>query len=338
MGRFVICWLLAAAASSGSPEPDRLARFELTGTEMAVPIRIVLYAPDEPAASAAARAAFDRIARLNTVMSDYDPTSEVRRLCDTASKGRPVAVSRELWQVLAAAQGFSRQSQGAFDVTVGPVVRLWRRAHRRYELPDPERLTAARKLVGYQLIELDPETRTVRLRKAGMRIDLGAIAKGFAAQEALKTLKQHGVSRALVDVGGDIVVGQAPPGRPGWKIGVAALEPDGPPTRYFWLKDAAVATSGATWQFVELGGRRYSHIIDPRTGMALTNQMNVTVIAPDGMSADALASAVSVLRPVEGLKLIERTPGTAALVLRKKGEKLETFESQRWKTLAPAVE
>lgn len=337
MGRLAMVWLVAAAVPSGPPEQAALQRFEFTATEMAVAIHVVLYAPGEPAATAAARAAFDRIAQLNAILSDYDPTSEVRRLCDAAAQ-RPVAVSNELWQVLAAAQGFSRESQGAFDVTVGPVVRLWRRARRRYELPDPERLAAARQLVGYQLVELDPQTRSVRLRKAGMHIDLGAIAKGYAAQEALKTLVAHGIDRALVDAGGDIVVGNAPPERPGWKIGVAALEPDGPPTRYFWLKNAAVATSGATWQFVELGGQRYSHLIDPRTGMAITGQMNVTVIAADGMTADALASAVSVLGPAEGIKLIERTAGTAALILRKENEKLETFESQRWKTLAPAVE
>jgi len=338
MGGMVIAWLLAVAAPSDSREQAGLARFELTGTEMAVPIRIVLYAPDEPTATAAARAAFARMARLNAVLSDYDSTSEVRRLCDTASEGKPKAVSDDLWRVLAAAQSFSRQSHGAFDVTVGPVVRLWRRARRRHELPDPDRLAAARELVGYQLIELDSDERTVRLRKAGMRIDLGGIAKGFAAQEAIKTLGQHGISRALIDAGGDIVVGQAPPERRGWRIGVAALEPDRPPTRYFWLTEAAVATSGDTWQFVEIDGRRYSHIIDPRTGMALTEHMNVTVIARDGMTADALASAVSVLGPVEGLKLIERLPGTAALILRQRDDKLDTFESQRWKNLAPAVE
>jgi len=337
MGRLIMAWLLLAAVPTGPSDSAGLARFEFTGTEMAVPIRIVLYAPDEPTATAAAKAAFERIGRLNRVMSDYDPTSEVRRLCDTAGEGKPVAVSDDLWRVLVASQGFSRQTQGAFDVTVGPVVRLWRRARRRYQLPDPQRLAEARQLVGYHLIELDPEHRTVRLRKEGMRIDLGGVAKGFAAQEALKTLQSRSIDRALIDAGGDIVVGQPPPGRRGWMIGVAALEPNGPPTRYFWLSNAAVATSGDTWQFVEIAGRRYSHIIDPRTGMALTEHMNVTVIAPDGMTADALASGVSVLGPTEGLELIDRLPGTAALILREKEGKLETLESQRWKTLAPAA-
>jgi len=304
--------------------------------EMAVPVKIVLYAPDKSVAEAAAEAAFRRIRELNGILSDYDPASELRRLGDTSEPGKPVAVGDELWRVLSHAQSLSERSAGAFDVTVGPMVRLWSRARRRKRLPSPERLESARKLVGYQLVRLHPKSQSVELLKPGMRLDLGGIAKGYAIDEALATLRRNGVTRALVDAGGDIRLGAPPPDRPGWLIGVAALEPDAPPSRYLWLADRAIATSGDTWQFVEIEGRRYSHLVDPRTGIGLTDHSSVTVVAGDGITADGLASAVSVLGPEKGLKLIEDTPDTAAFIVRAPAGQVEVCESSRWKHLPVA--
>ena len=164
-----------------------LRRFEFSQIEMAVTVRVLLYSADEPAATAAAKATFDRVHELNGIMSDYDETSEVRRLCDNAVQ-KPVAVSPDLWKVLEHAQQVSQRSDGAFDVTVGPVVRLWRRARRQKELPSPEALKKAREVVGYRYIKLDPQRKTVELLKKGMRIDLGGIAKGYAMDEALAVL------------------------------------------------------------------------------------------------------------------------------------------------------
>jgi thiamine biosynthesis lipoprotein len=343
MGRLLIVWLLGAGisvATAGEPGSDR---FEFTRVEMAVPVRIVLYAPEDATATRAAEAAFSRIRQLNGILSDYDPQSELRRLSSATlpSEGheagpsewaaKAVPVSEDLWRVLHQAQALSRRSGGAFDVTVGPVVRLWRRARRRHVLPSPQRLQAARKLVDYRLMRLDPRHHTVELLKPGMRLDLGGIAKGYAVDEALGVLRQRGISRALVDVGGDIALGDPPPGKTGWRIAIARLEADGPPSRVVLLSRAAVATSGDTWQYVEIGGRRYSHIVDPRTGLGLTDHSSVTVVAPKGIVADSLASAVSVLGPQQGLKLIENTPGAAALIIRAPQGKVETYRSSRWK-------
>jgi len=322
--------ILIATIAAGAPEPPALERFEFSGVEMAVPVKIVLYASDKAIAESAAEAAFRRMRELNEILSDYDAASELRRLCDTAVEGRAAAVSDELWRVLSCAQSLSERTGGAFDVTVGPVVRLWRRARRREQMPSPERLEVARQLVGYRLVRLHPERRAVELLKPGMRLDLGGIAKGYAVDEALDTLRKHGVDRALVDAGGDIRLGGPPPDSPGWIIGVAALEADAPPSRYLWLADRAIATSGDTWQYVEIEGKRYSHLVDPRTGLGLTDHSSVTVIAPDGITADALASAVSVLGPEEGLKLIENTPDTAAFIVRAPGGNVEVLESSRW--------
>ena len=326
-----LLWLFAAASLAS--ENRALRRFEFERVEMAIPVRIVLYAPDEPTANRAAEAAFGRIRQLNGVLSDYDPNSELRRLCDTAGSGRAVVVSDDLWRVLLEAQRLAKQTDGAFDVTVGPVVRLWRRARRTTEMPHRDTLDAARQLVGYRLARLDPQRQTVELLKADMRLDLGGIAKGFVIDEALKVLARNGVTRALVDAGGDIVLGEAPPDKSGWRIGIARLNVDGPPTKIVSLARASIATSGDSWQFVEIGGRRYSHIVDPKTGLGLTDHSSVTIVAPNAMVADSLASAVSVLGPKRGIELIEKTPGTAAFIVRAPQGKVETYQSSRWKDL-----
>lgn len=305
-------------------------RFEFTGIEMAVPVRIVLYAEDESVAKAASASALARFRQLNEVMSDYDPTSEVRRLSATSGSGQAVRVGDDLWRVLCRSKEIAVQSGGAFDVTVGPVVRLWRRARREEMLPDPDRLAAARAAVGHQWMELDRSAQTVRLTRPDMRVDLGGIAKGDAVDEVLRVIAGHGIRSALVDAGGDIGLGDAPPGRAGWVIGVAPLELDARPSVFLSLSNVAIATSGDSWQFVEIDGRRYSHLVDPRTGLGLTDHSSVTVIAPDAITADGLASAVSVLGPKEGLKLIDATKGTAAFIVRAPKGKPETYASARW--------
>jgi thiamine biosynthesis lipoprotein len=284
---------------------------------MGTMFKIILYAPSEAEAGRAAKAAFERIVVLDGMMSDYRPTSELMQLCQKAG-GASVHVSEPLFYVLARAQEVSRLSGGAFDVTVGPVVRLWRRARKTEQLPDPQKLARARALVGYQNIRLDEKNRTVQLLKPGMQVDLGGIAKGYSADEALRVLEEYGVARALVAAGGDIAVSGPPPDAEGWKIGIAPLEdPNAKPSRYLLLHDAAVSTSGDAEQYVEINGKRYSHIVDPRTGMGLVGRESVTVVAQHGIMADSLTKVVSVLGPVRGLAILESLDGVAALVVRK---------------------
>lgn len=333
MGGIVAVWLLGAGFLTAPADDSRLQRFEFARTEMAVPIKLVFYAPDGATAKSAAEAAFGRIHQLNGILSDYDPASELRRLCDTAGEGKAVPVSEDLWKVLMQSIELSDRSGGAFDVTVGPIVRLWRRARRSGELPPQKLLSDARQLVGYKLVRLDAEHKTVALAKAGMRLDLGGIAKGYALDQALEVLRKHGIRRAIIHAGGDIGVGDPPPGETGWKIGVGTLDVDAKPARYLSVARCGVATSGDMFQFVEIGGRRYSHLVDPHTGVGLTDHSNVTVVAPNGTLSDGLASAVSVLGPKEGLKLVEATPGVAAFILRAPAGKVEVHESSRWKDL-----
>ena len=305
-----------------------LTRFEYERPQMGVPFRIVLYAEQQAAADAAATAAFARVGELNALLSDYEDESEIRRLSKTAGSGRAVAVGPDLWKVLAAAQKLSAHSDGAFDVTVRPLVQVWRRARRQREMPALERLAAAREVTGYRNLELDARRHTATLKVPGMQLDLGAIAKGYAADEALKTLRAHGITRALVAAAGDMAAGDAPPGKRGWRIEVPSLDvPGAPPAQFVLLANAALSTSGDLFQRLELGGKRYSHIIDPRTGRPITDHSLVTLIARDCTTADSLATAVSVLGPDAGLALVRRTRGAEARVHSQPDEKFQTTES-----------
>ena len=322
-------WLISAVILLGQ-STDRLPeRFEFTQIQMGMTFRVVLYAPDEDSANAAASAAYARIKQLNALMSDYDPQSELMQLCGTAGLGKQVRVSPDLLTVLSHSQALSRKSDGAFDVTVGPVVKLWRKARKTKKFPSPDELAAARDLVGFRNLRVDEQAGTVELLKPGMLLDLGGVAVGYAVDETLALLKARGIASALVDGSGDIGVSDAPPGQPGWRIGIAPLDADKEPSRYLILKNAAVTTSGDAFQFVEFDGKRYSHIVDPQTGLGLVDHSSVTVIARNCTIADSYTKAVSVLGPERGLELIDETPGAAAIVVRAPRGKVESFESKR---------
>ena len=272
---------------------------------MGLPVRLVLHARDRQTAEPAARAAFARIASLDRMMSDYRPDSELRRIDSHA--GTFVPVSAELLTVVTRALEISRASNGAFDPTVAPLVALWRESRTTRQLPQPSRLAAARALVGWQQVEIDAGRSAVRLTRPGMRLDLGGVAKGYILQEAVRTLREQGVIRALVAAGGDIVVGDAPPGRAGWEVEAPGSDPAFA-ARASRLTNAALATSGSSEQFVEINGIRYSHIVDPRTGLGVTTSRGAQVIADDAALADALATALTILSDEDGKALQARFP------------------------------
>ncbi|MCZ7636473.1 MAG: FAD:protein FMN transferase [Verrucomicrobia bacterium] len=321
-----LAWRTAAASDAA------LGRFEFTEPQMGVPFRVVLYAPDPATATNAAQAVFARIRALNDVMSDYEFDSELSRLSRTAGSGDAVPVSAELWTVLGRAQDLARRTDGAFDVTVGPCVSVWRRARRDREMPTAARLAAARAATGWQHLELDAAARTARLRVPRMRLDLGGIAKGYAADQGLKVLADHGITRALISGGGDLAVSEPPPGEFGWRIELPPLDAPGAPakSRFVRLRRAALATSGDVFQYVEIDGVRYSHIVDPRTGLGLTHRSLVTVIAPDGLTADSLSTAISVLGPERGRTLARREGVGLSLAWQQDGT-IQTFTNRRFR-------
>jgi FAD:protein FMN transferase len=289
-------------------------RYEDTHPQMGTLFRIVCYAPDSAVARRAVEAAWVRVDTLNARYSDYLPDSELNRLCATAGSGQWVPVSDDLADILRLSGRFWQESGGAFDASVGPLTRLWRRARQLKELPDTARLEAALQRVGWQYVEMrscseprwwqvwrrgrgreatfqrSEKTCQVRLSRAGMQLDLGGIAQGYAADACLQVLRTYGIKQALADAGGDIALGAPPPDAAGWAIKVPMELGDS----LIWLSHCGITTSGATFRYVEHEGVRYSHIVDPRTGWGLTHGYLVTVMAPNATTADAWATAISV--------------------------------------------
>lgn len=254
-------------------------------------VEITLYASSDAQADRAARAAYARFAELEEAASDYRPQSELMRLVAKAGKGR-VQVGEDLFEMLRDARRMAVLTRGNFDPTISPLVRLWRTARETQKLPDAEALREAQARVGYRRMHLWASDRSVELEPDTL-LDLGGSAKGWACDEAVKALVKEGVSRVMVQAGGDIAVGEAPPGQKGWRISIRGREQE-PPEILRWQ---AMSTSGDISQFVEINGVRYSHIVDPRTGLGVTNRVQVTVIARRGATTDPLATALCVIAP-----------------------------------------
>lgn len=324
--------LFRAVAHAGDVD---LARYEYQRLQMGMPFRIVFFARDDDLqARATADAAYARVKEINGIMSDYDEESELSRLSRTAGRGEAVSVSDDLWRVLQRARELSERSGGAFDVTAGPFIQLWRKARRTHVLPDAASLEKAGAAVGWEKVRFRPEGHTVELLAPAMRLDLGGVAKGYAASEALTLLRARGIRSAMAGAGGDLAFGDAPPGTRGWRVELAPIDaPDAPPSGHLLLANAAMATSGDLFQHVEIAGKRYSHIINPHTGIALTDHSLVVVVVRNASLADGLSTTVSVLGPETGLKFIEAVPDAEVRIVRRPGEKVEVVESAGFKKL-----
>ncbi len=323
--------LLLAGCRSAEPQVS-LKRYEFKHPAMGAEFTITLFAPDQEGALSAAQSAFRRVDDLEDIMSDYQADSELMRLCEQPP-GKPIPVSADLFDVLKRAQKVSVLSGGAFDVTVGPYVRLWRFARKRKQLATPPEMASAGAAVGFQKLKLDPRVWTVTLLAPNMRLDLGGIAKGYAADQALRVLKSRGITRALVAASGDIALGNPPPGQTAWRIGITGIDTTNDVERKLLLHNCGISTSGDTEQSVEIQGVRYSHILNPHTGVGLTNRIQATVVAPDATTTDALATTVCVLGPVRALQLVDSLPRVGTLIMTKEGGQLHRLESRTFKTI-----
>lgn len=291
--------LAGGCAAAGDVQPA-LKRYSFSRMQMGVRSEVTLYSADEPSARAAAVLAFDEINRLEDIFSDYRPKSELSRLSDQAgvpeSRGG-VQVSAELAEILRASASFSERSGGAFDITVGTASKLWRESRKLGKLPEPSALDTAKATIGWRSVIVDEGGRVV-LTLPGTRLDLGGIAKGYAAQRSVDLLVRAGSPRCMVALAGDVVVGDPPPGTAGWRVAVGSGRVEGdsqPGAAAIMLSNAAVSTSGDAAQWVEIDGVRYAHILDPRTGLGSTRQRSTTVVARgrDGISGGTRADALS---------------------------------------------
>ena len=334
INRFLIVFFFAfliAGSQCGEPV-SLLTRFEYKEPHMGTLFRIVLYAPDQGTADKAAKAAFKRIADVDQMMSDYKEDSELMLLCKKAGTG-PVPVSAELFDLIAYSRNIAVKSNGALDITIGPLVRLWRKARKTRTLPSDDEIAKAKALVSYENLVLNEMAHTVQLMKEGMMLDLGSIAKGDSVDKAIAVLKEMGIESALAAGGGDIAVSHAPPGTEGWVVGVGPLDnPAATPSEYLLLHDAGVSTAGDFEQHAEIGGKRFSHIIDPHSGLPLQTRESVTVVAPTDRQADGLDTTMNILGPEKAMQLAD-SEGVAAYYVQATDAGQRVIESSRWKDL-----
>ena len=307
-------------------QPD-LSRFPFHRGLMGTQFNVIFYSPDSLLAQRANAAVSARMDSLNQIMSDYLDGSEINRLSATSGSGAWVPVSGDLFGVLQKAQAIAIHSNGRFDPTVGPLSLLWRRAVRQKKFPSKAERRKARKSVGYRLMELDSTVRSIRLRRAGMRLDVGGIGQGFAVDEALRVLHQFGVKSALIDLGGDIRAGDAPPGSAGWRVSIGSGKTGDPDTTTILLKNAAITTSGDTYRFLEQNGKRYSHIMNPHSGLGLRHFVRATVLTHEGYRADALTKVFSVAGLKKSRRLLKRFPDAKLLILENKKGRLHQWQS-----------
>lgn len=328
----LVCVFLLAASwfscvGKGQAEAD--SGYQLV---MGTFAHVVVVANNSTAAEKCVAAALEEIRRVDELMSDFKSDSDIGRANAEAAQ-HPVQVSESTYEVLRRSVEFSKLTDGAFDVTVGPLVDLFRTAKKTGIAPTEEQIAQARTKVGFEKLELDEQNRTVRFSVEGMRLDLGAIAKGYAVDKAAEAAQRCGALGAMVDLGGNVrCFGSPPKGRDHWLIGVqdpnSAVEGFGGGGLLFTLKiiDAAMATSGDYQQFAMIKGKRHSHILDPHTGASAEGLSSVTIITGNATDADALSTAVSVMGPQKGLTLIEKFPGTEAILI-SSGPKYEIIKT-----------
>lgn len=303
----VLFTLKLPAAHAAQEEPLRAQLTAMGG----IPINISAWGLEQEDFDVAVRAINQRFQRLEHMMSTYIEDSEISRI----NRGEDVVpLPSDLLNVLEAALRFSESTDGAFDITVQPLIKLWRDSARAQQLPDATARKAALQLVGYRHVHLERQLSHVRLDQAGVQLDLGGIAQGYFADEAVQLLRKAGAQRCLVDVSGDITCWQADD-RQSFSIGIK--DPTSPQQLLAIVKmsNGAVTTSGNYERFYEINGQRYCHIFDPRTGEPVEGMLSVTLFAPTGMEADALATAVFVMGAVRGRAFVESHPGLEAVII-----------------------
>ncbi len=296
----LLIWFLELNVAGAPP----FRRWEFKEPHMGTLFRLTLFAENFKAASNAAKKAFKRIHEIESSLTDYQDNSELNQLCRNAYES-PQVVSQDLFNVLQESHHLSEVSGGAFDVTIKPLINLWKDHARRNNLPTPHQLNQARKMVDYRQISYNPTIRSVRLTRKNISIDLGGIGKGYAADAALDVLKDNGILSVIIDAGGDLRLGDPPPGQKLWAVSVSPRAERILPMRLH-LSNCGIATSSDGLNFFKINNKRYSHIINPSTGLSVEHSQLVTVIASKASIADALATALNVMGPGPGIRLAEK--------------------------------
>lgn len=303
--------------------------------QMGTSLELTLWHSDPEAARRIIREAAGEVHRLNQILSSFDPDSSLSRFNHRAGKGK-TTVPSELYETLSISRRFSVLTGGDFDITVGPLMELWTVTASRGRLPDRDTLAAVLRRVGYERLKLYDHDRA-ELLALGMKVDLGGIGKGYAVDRVVNKLITAGISAALINFGGSSIYALgAPPGETGWEIGIQGT--DGRLRGVIHLRDMALSTSGSMGKFWTISGKRYGHLIDPKSGMPMSEPRMASVIAGSATVAEALTKPL-VLRGRNALRMITALPGTEAVILPESGSLVFSrgFRSQvRWQEIPSA--
>ncbi len=277
---------------------------------MACVYAIEAYGADAQALPRIVEEGFDEVDRIDRLMSHYKAESPLSRLNQQAAT-RAVSVDPELFDFITESMRYNRESEGAFDVTVGPLMKAWGFFRGEGRMPSADELSTARGHVGTRHVVLDSAARTIAFDEPGVELDLGGIAKGYAVDRVVRLLKERRVPAALVSAGGSTIYGLgAPPGRAAWEVAIQDPLNSTRVARTVHLKDRALSVAGGSEKYFEVAGRRYSHIMDPRTGSPVRGVLGVAVLTNTGTDGDALDDAFFVLGPGRSRELLQRNPST----------------------------
>lgn len=313
---FSSCGLRAQSPQPSSPAAS-LEGYEYKFPAMGTLVQLKAYSPSTSEAERLFKAAEARVQAISAVLTDYDSKSETRQLSARAHE-RFVSVSPDLWNVLSASKRWHEVSDGAFDSSLGQLTQLWRKYRRsKAKRPPQESVERALAASGWDNIQLDYERRAIRITAPNIRLDFGAIGKGYAVDEAYKILKDGGLTRCLVNMSGNMRFGDPPPERDSWHIEISPVSQGGKPFRRINVSNTSIATSGDLWQYTIVDGHRRSHILDPRTGLGVLGPISATVLAATATDADAMATIATVLDDGALQSLHAKLPQFAILVARK---------------------
>ena len=289
-----LLFALAAAAPARSTPPE-LLRVEGSVDAMGTGFTIAAYGTDRAKLQSAVAQGLEEARRLDEMLSNYKPASDWSDVNRRAGDG-PVHVSSELFQLLSACLEYSRESEGTFDITVGPLMKVWGFYKGSGHLPHRAEVRGATSYVGYRNILLDPAAQTVRFARKGVEIDPGGIGKGYAVDRIAQILKDDGIDRALVSGGGSSIYAiGAPPNEKGWKVDIKNPREPSKAVATIYLKDQSMSTSGDYEKFFYAEGALYSHIMDPRTGYPAQGMLSVSVITPKTIDSEAWAKPYYIL-------------------------------------------
>lgn len=307
----------------------QLKRFQFSQNKMGSPFGIIFYYNDSAQATELSNQCFALVDSLNNIFSDYSLSSEVGRLASLQFI-KEQNISDELFQMILLSKQAWIKSGKTFDITIGALTQLWRKAKSEKRFPSPTEVIKAKQSTGFGNLVINENAKTISSTKRGIRFDFGGIVPGYAGQKVIDFLKSKNITIALADASGDIVMSDAPPGKSGWAVGINMPESeDDLWDRNLELKNCAVSTSGDIYRYTIHNGKKYSHIIDPRTGYGVTSERNVTVIAKDGAVADWLATACSILSIEEALALAKKE-NAALFIATLKGDKVVTYKTENF--------